>query len=119
MNLHTLAYISFLFHIIPVSDKISFHFNDFADRRFTKPLFKLVNRESLDRILRYEVFVNEADGQFRAAQIILGYTPISFVFQAPKCVIKAKVPRLHRISVAYEGFIVPEGILIPKGTPFT
>ena len=26
---------------------------------------------------------------------------------------------LHRISVAYEGFIVPEGIPIPKGTPFT
>ena len=63
MNLHTLACISLLFHIIPVSDKISFHFNDFADRRSTKPLLKLVNRESLDKILRSEVFVNEADDQ--------------------------------------------------------
>ena len=33
--------------------------------------------------------------------------------------IRAKDPQLHSISVAYEGFIVPEGIQIPKGTPFT
>ena len=45
--------------------------------------------------------------------------PISFAFQAPKCVIKANDPRLPRISVAYEGFAVPEGIPIPEGTPFT
>ena len=61
--------------------------------------------------------MNEADGQLRAAHLILGYTPISRAFQAPKCVIRAKDPRLHRISVAYEGFVVPEGIPIPEGTP--
>ena len=33
--------------------------------------------------------------------------------------IKARDPWLHRISVAYEGFVVPEGIPIPKGTPLT
>ena len=33
--------------------------------------------------------------------------------------IKAKDPRLHRISVAYEGFVVPEGIPLPTCTPFT
>ena len=33
--------------------------------------------------------------------------------------IKANDPRLHRISVAYERFIVLEGILIPEGTPLT
>ena len=32
---------------------------------------------------------------------------------------RAKDPRLHRISVAYEGFVVPEGIPLPKSTPFT
>ncbi|XP_065632273.1 uncharacterized protein LOC136068704 [Quercus suber] len=32
---------------------------------------------------------------------------------------KAKDPRLHRISVIFEGFIVPEGELIPEGEPFT
>ena len=65
------------------------------------------------------MFVNEADGQLRATHIILGYTPISLAFQAPKCVIKAKDPRLYRISVAYEGFIIPEGIPIPEGTTLT
>ena len=63
--------------------------------------------------------MNEADGQLRATHVILGYKPISLGFQALKCVIKAKDPRLHRISVAYEGFIVLEGVQIPEGTPST
>ena len=94
-------------------------FNGFADTNSTTPLFRLVNRTSLGRILQSEVYVNEADGQLRATHIILGYTPISRAFQTPKCVIRAKDPRLHRISVAYEGFVVPEGIPLPKSTPFT
>ena len=65
------------------------------------------------------MYVNEADGQLKAAHLILGYTPISRAFQAPRCMIKAKDPRLHRISVAYEGFVVPEGIPIPESTPLT
>ena len=99
--------------------KCIFFFNDFLDNRSTKPLLSLVNRVSLERILRSEVYVNEADGQLRATHLILGYTPISRAFQAPKCVIRAKDPRLHRISVAYEEFMVLESILIPEGTPFT
>ena len=63
VNLCTLAYISLLFHIISAFDKFSFCFNDFSDRRSTIPRLNLVNRESLDKILRSEVFVNEADGQ--------------------------------------------------------
>ena len=50
----------------------------------------------------------------RAAHLILGYNPISRVFQAPLCVIRAKDPRLHRISVAYEGFVVPPGVPLPR-----
>ena len=65
------------------------------------------------------MFVNKADSQLRAAHIILGYTPISLAFQAPKCVIKANDPQLHHISVAYEGFVVPKGIPIPEGAPLT
>ena len=46
-------------------------------------------------------------------------------FQVPKCVIKAKDPQLHQISVAASGFLVigpiPKGILattpIPEGIP--
>ena len=82
-------------------------------------MLRLVNRASLDRILQSEVYVNEADGQLRVAHLILGYMPISRSFQAPKCVIKAKDPRLHRISVAYEGFVVLEGIPLPENIPFT
>ena len=82
-------------------------------------MLSLVNKVSLDKILRSEVYVNEADGQLRAALLILEYKPISRAFQAPRCVIKARDPRLHHISVAYEGFMVLKGIPILKGTPFT
>ena len=93
--------------------------NGFADRHYTKPNLRLVNKASLDKLLKAEIYVNEIDGQLRAAHLILGYTPLSFGFQASKCVIRARDPRLHRISVAYEGFIVPEGIPLPKYTPRT
>ena len=83
------------------------------------PSLRLVNKASLDRILQAEVYVNESDGQLRAAHLILGYTPISHAFQAPKCVIRARDPRLHRISVAYEGFVVPQGIPLPRYSPLT
>ena len=97
----------------------NFRINGFADRRYTKPNLRLVNKASLDSLLKAEIYVNEANGQLRAAHLILGYTPLSFGFQAPKCVIRARDPRLHRISVAHEGFIVPEGIPLPEHTPLT
>ena len=31
--------------------------------------------------------------------------------------IRARDPRFHRISVAYEGFVVPQGIPLPKYSP--
>ena len=94
-------------------------FNDIVDPKSTIPLLRLVNKVSLDRILQSEVYVNESNSQLRAAHLILGYTPISRAFQAPRCVIRAKDPRLHYISVAYEGFVVPEGIPLPRSTPLT
>lgn len=63
--------------------------------------------------------MNEANGQLRAAHIILEYKPICLGFQAPKCVTKAKDPRLQCIRVAHEGFLIPKGILIFEGTTFT
>ena len=122
-NCQFLCFDLYNFSISPYSlllpECTSFCFNGFADIHSTKPLLCLVNRASLDRILQSEVYVNEVDGQLRAAHLILGYTPISRAFQAPMCVIKAKDPRLHRISVAYEGFVVLEGIPLPENTPFT
>ena len=89
--------------------------DEFADKRTAEPNLNLVNKESLDKILRVEDFVHD-DGQLRVAHLILGYKPILSDFQAPKCVIKAKDPRLHRISVAVPEFLLPEGAPIPEGT---
>ena len=92
---------------------------DIADPRATTPSLRLVNKASLDRVLRAEIYVNPSDGQLRAAHLILGYSPISCAFQAPSCVIKAKDPRLCRISVPYEGFIVPQGVPLPRYSQLT
>ena len=92
---------------------------DIADPHTTMPSLRLVNKASLDRILQAEVYVNESDGQLRAAHLIFGYTPISHAFQAPRCVIRARDSRLHRISVAYEGFVVPQSIPLPRYSPLT
>ena len=93
--------------------------SDIADPRATTPSLRLVNKASFDRVLQAEIYVNESDGQLRAAHLILGYNPISRAFQAPSCVIRAKDPRLRRISVAYEGFIVPQGIPHPRYSSLT
>ena len=57
-----------------------------------------------------------SDGQLRTTHLILGYTSISKSFQVPKCVIKAKDLRLHRISVVVLSFLSTDPILegIPK-----
>ena len=94
-------------------------FYDIADPHATTPSLRLVNKASLDRILQAEVYVNELDGQLRAVHLILGYTPISRAFQALRCVIRVRDPRLHRISVAYKGFVVPQGIPLPRYPPLT
>ena len=70
------------------------------------PNFSLVNKESMDNILKAEIFIH-SNGQLRAAHLILGYTPISKTFLAPKCVIKVNNSHLQRISVAALGFLLP------------
>ena len=69
----------------------------------------MVNRADLETILQAEVFVNEGDHQVRAAHKILGYDPIQKSFAALKYVIKAKDPRLQKITVAEHGFFFAEG----------
>ena len=73
----------------------------------------------MDRVFQAEIYVNELDGQLRAAHLIINYNPISRAFQAPSCVIRAKDPRFRKISVAYEGFVVPQGIPLPRYSPLT
>ena len=81
----------------------------FADPRAFERHFHLVNQADLETILKAEVFVNEVDNQVRAAHKILGYDPIQKSFSALKYVIRAKDPRLHRITVAEHGFLLPDG----------
>ena len=98
--------------------------NGFANKNAIIPNFNLVNQPSLDKTLKAEVFIH-TDGQLRVAHLILDYILISKSFQAPKCIIKAKDPHLHRISVAAPGFLttdpIPKGTLttnpIPEGMP--
>ena len=59
--------------------------------------------------------MNEADNQIRAAHKILEYNPIQKSFLAPKYVIRAKDPWLHRITIAEHRFLLFEGSLIPEG----
>ena len=47
---------------IPISNNASLQFNGFANRRYTKPNLRLVNKVSLDKVLKVEIYVNEADG---------------------------------------------------------
>ena len=53
--------------------------------------------------------MNEGDLQVRADHKILGYDLIQKSFAAPKYVIKAKDPRLQKITVAEHDFFLPEG----------
>ena len=69
----------------------------------------MVNQADLETILKAKVFVNEVDNHVRAAYKILGYDPIQKSFLAPKYVIKAKDPRLHKITVAKHGFLLLKG----------
>ena len=61
--------------------------------------------------------MNKADNQVRAAHKILGYGPIQKSFSAPKYVIRAKDPQLHRITVAKHRFLLPEGSPVLEGVP--
>ena len=88
-----------------------------ADPHALERHFHLVNREDLETILKAEVFVNVANNQVKAAHKILEYDPIQKSFSASKYVIKAKDPRLHRITVVEHGFLLPEGSTIPEGAP--
>ena len=51
--------------------------------------------------------MNEGDFQVRAAHKILGYDPIQRSFAVPKYVIKAKDPRLQKITIVEHGFFFP------------
>ena len=63
------------------------------------------------------VFVNDKDGQVRAAHKILGYDPLQKSFADAKHVISTNHPRLLKITVVEQGFLISEGSPIPEGIP--
>ena len=71
----------------------------------------------METVLKAAVFVNEEDGQVRAAHKILGYDPIQKSFAALKHVIRANDPRLQKITVVEHGFLISEGSPVPEGIP--
>ena len=71
----------------------------------------------LETVLQAAVFVNDNDGQVRAAHKILGYAPVQKSFADPRHVINASHPRLPKIIVVESGFLIFEGYSIPEGIP--
>ena len=71
----------------------------------------------LETVLQAAIFVNDEDGQVRAAHKILGYDPIQKSFADPKHVISANHPWLLKITVVEHGFLISEGSLVPEDIP--
>ena len=71
----------------------------FADPNAFHRHFHLVNWVDLETVLQAAVFVNEEDGQVRAAHKILWYTTVQKSFANPKHVISANRPWLPIITV--------------------
>ena len=89
-----------------------------TDKNFIALNLNLVNCEDLNRILKFKIFLHK-DGQLRAAQVILGYKPISTYFQSPKHMIKAKGLHLTRIDVTVPEFLTRPHSLGTHGVELT
>ena len=71
----------------------------------------------LETVLQAAVFVNDNDGQVRAAHKILGYAPHQKSFANPKHVINTSHPQLPKITVVESGFSISEGSSVLEGIP--
>ena len=71
----------------------------FADKAHTTPWLSLVNVPTLNFLLRSEIYVS-ADGQLRAAPLILDYEPLSRALVDAGQAIRAGSSQLTRIDVS-------------------
>ena len=76
----------------------------FVDKDHVSPKLSLVNVPGLKFLLRLEIFVSE-DNQLQAAHLILGYKPLSRIYQDVGQALRAGNPRLARIDVSKPGFL--------------
>ena len=96
---------------------LTMYMSFFTDPNAFHRHFHLVNRVDLKTVLQAAVFVNDEDGQVRAAHKILGYAPLQKSFADPKHVINANRPWLPKITVVEQGFLISEGSPVPEGIP--
>ena len=89
----------------------------FIDPRAYQRHFHLVNRVDLETVRQAAVFVNDGDGQIRAAHKILGYPPVQKSFADVRYVISASHPRLPKITVVETGFLISEVPSVPESIP--
>ena len=103
----TYTYI-FSFHsfsaVIFVNLTLIFFSDIFADKEHVSPKLSHTNVQTLNYLLRSEIFVSE-DRQLRVAPLILDYEPLSRIFQDVGQAIKAGSLRLARIDVSKPGFL--------------
>ena len=76
----------------------------FADKERTTPRLSLVNVSVLNFLLRFEIYVS-ANGQLRAAPLILEYEPLSRALVDAGQAIRAGSLRLACIDVSIPGFL--------------
>ena len=76
----------------------------FANKERMTPQLSLVNVPTLNFLLRSEIYMS-ADGQLRAAPLILEYEPLSRALVDAGQAIRASSPRLARIDVSIPGFL--------------
>ena len=85
-------------------------FSDFfADKDHVSPKLNLVNVPRLNFLLRLEIFVSE-DNQLRATHLILGYKPLSCIYQDAGQALRAGNPRLARIDISKPGFLARQDL---------
>ena len=92
----------------------------FADKKHVSPKLSFVNVPRLNFLLRLEIFVSE-DNQLRAAHLILGYEPLSRIYQNAGQALKRGNPHVARIDVSKPGFLgrwdVPPMVLPTQQNP--
>ena len=76
----------------------------FADKKHVSPKLSFVNVSGLNFLLRSKIFVSD-DNQLRAAHLILGYKPLSRIYQDACQALRTGNPRLARIDISKSRFL--------------
>ena len=88
---------------------MSAHFRCFADKEHICPKISCVNVLGLNFLLRSKIFVSE-DRQLWATHLILGYEPLSCIYQDAGQMLRAGNPRLARIDISKPAFLARQDL---------